>query len=153
MTKKEQEKIAKEERRAFVDKAFERVMKAVRSTQKLDNKATVKVTMVRGNRYVHCHMYQQDFNVQIYKSGDVDIEFREACYGSVKIRVYVYSENKDNQDNFLKRCTKDMKVVLAAYAESVSWHILLAYFPPVSEELTTDTWCDAFKASVKYAKS
>ena len=152
MTKKEQERIAKEERRVFIDKAFDRVMKAVRSTQKLDNKATVKVTMVRGNRYVYCHRYEQDFNVQIYKSGDVDIEFREACYGSVKIRVYAYSEDKDNQNAFLKRCTKDMKAVLAAYVGSVSWHILLAYFPPVSEELTTDTWCDAFKVAAKYAK-
>lgn len=152
MTKKEQERIAKEERRAFVDKVFDRVMKAVRSTKQLDNKATVKVTMVRGNRYVYCHKYEHDFNVQIYKSGDVDIEFREACYGSVKIRIYSYSEDKDSQDDFLKRCTKDIKVVLAEYVESASWHILLAYFPPVPEELTTESWCDAFKAAVKYVK-
>lgn len=152
MTKKDQERIAKEERRIFVNKVFDRVMKAVRSTQKLDNQATVKMTMVRGNRYVYCHRYEKDFNVQIYKSGDVDIEFRETCYGSVKIRVYSYSEDKDFQDAFLRRCTADLKTVLAAYVGGVSWHILLAYFPPVSEELTTDNWCNAFKAAVRYAR-
>lgn len=143
MTKSE--KIKREEKKAFIDRAFHCAMEAVTHAAKLEARAQVRVLMQRGNRYIRCHRYCEDFSILIYKSGDIDIVFMEPCHGSVKIRIFEY--NSDNQNDFLIHFTEDLQDALEAYA-TVSMHIFLSYFPLT--ENPGEAWHDELLTTLEY---
>lgn len=148
MTKAEQKKQEKEVKAGFIQKAFGCVLDAVfESAQKIDGKPQIRVTMTRGNRYIGCHRYGQDFNVQIYTSGDVDIEFKEFCHDPRKIRLFAYEADTDQQAAFLEQFRSDMRMILTEFVAGASWHIVLDYMP--QGDMTN--WREAFIDSLECA--
>jgi len=88
MTKAEQKKMEKAARSMFITQAFGCVLDAIcDSSQNARGNPQIRVNMKSGNRYIFFHRYLQDFNIQIYASGDVDIEFREFCHDTRTYRV------------------------------------------------------------------
>ena len=148
MTKTEQKRIEKAEKAAFIRKAFGCVLDGIfESAQKVESKPQIKVTMTGGNRYINCHKYGQDFNIQLYTSGDVDIEFKEFCHEPRKIRLFAYTSEQDEQETFLEQFGKDMCMILTEFVGGASWHIVLDFMP--REDMTL--WREAFIDSLECA--
>ncbi len=130
MTKAEQKKLEKKNREALVKKAFGCVLDAIfEASGGLRGNPQIKVVMKNGSRYIRFHRYGQDFNVQIYGSGDVDIEFMEFCHDTRKYRVFEYDEDAGVQDAFLNQFEKDMHMVISEFIGAADWHTILDFLP------------------------
>ena len=148
MTKAEQKKLEKAAREMFIRQAFGCVLDAIcESSAKVSGNPQIRVNMKSGNRYIYFHRYLQDFNIQIYASGDVDIEFREFCHDTRTYCVFCYDSNTAVQDAFLEQFGQDMLMVITEFIEQADWHIVLDYLPLEY----TENWRDIFIDSLEPA--
>ena len=148
MTKAEQKKVEKAARSMFITQAFGCVLDAIcDSSSNARGNPQIRVNMKSGNRYIYFHRYLQDFNIQIYASGDVDIEFREFCHDTRTYRVFCYDSNTAVQDAFLEQFGQDMLMVITEFVEQADWHIVLDYLPLEY----TENWRDIFIDSLEPA--
>lgn len=148
MTKAEQKKLEKEARDEFIKKAFGCVLEAIfEASAGIRNAPEVRAVMKNGSRYIRFHRYGNDFNVQIYRSGDVDIEFKEFCHDDRLYRLFEYTEDKALQDTFLEQFRKDMLMVVTEFLIHADWHIVLDYLPLEH----TKGWREAFIDSLEPA--
>jgi len=148
MTKAEQKRIEKAAREAFTKKAFGYVLNAIfESSVKNNGSPQIRVALKKGNRYIAFHRYAQDFNIQLYSSGDVDIEFKEFCHQTRLYRIFEYNNNTDVQEAFLEQFRKDVLMVITEFVEQADWHIVLDYLPLEY----TENWRDIFIDSLEPA--
>jgi hypothetical protein len=148
MTKAEQKRIEKAAREAFTKKAFGYVLDAIfESSVKNNGSPQIRVALKKGNRYIAFHRYAQDFNIQLYSSGDVDIEFKEFCHQTRLYRIFEYNSNTDVQEAFLEQFRKDVLMVITEFIEQADWHIVLDYLPLEY----TENWRDIFIDSLEPA--
>jgi len=147
MTKAEQKKMEKAAKQAFIKNAFGCVLDAVfEGSGRISSSPQIRVMMKNGSRYIRFHRYGDDFNIQIYASGDVDIEFMEFCHDTRKYRVFEYDGDMEVQAAFLEQFWQDMRMVITEFLEHADWHTILDFMPPDG-----DHWQEAFIDSLEPA--
>lgn len=149
MTKAEQKKMEKAAKEALVKRAFSYVLDAIfEASGGLSGSPQIKVAMKHGSRYIRFHRYGADFNVLIFGSGDVDIEFAEFCHDTRKYRLFAYDENPDAQEAFLEQFRKDILMVITEFIGCADWHTVLDFLPLEYTEQWREAFIDSLESAV-----
>ena len=147
MTKAEQKKLEQVAKAEFINTSLGCVLEAIReSSGKTSSSTQIRIDLQRRNRYIRFHRYGEDFNIQIYRSGDVDIEFKEFCHEPRKYRIFAYDPDKEVQTSFLEQFRQDMRMVIVEFLERADWHTILDFMP-----MDSDDWREAFIHSLEFA--
>lgn len=146
MTKAEQKKAETAMRKNFKRSAFRIVVDSISEAYvEIDTAPEIKITTKNSNRYIKFHSYGRDFNVLIFRDGNVDIEFKETCHYDRKYRLFEYTQDIESQNAFLETFRMDMKMVITETTRA-DWHIVMDFLP-----LEAENWREAFIDSLEVA--
>lgn len=86
----------------YIDSAYEVILNCILDIVKGDIKSLdIKVKYKMMSRRIHLHMNGRDLILLITKEGHIDLELKEASHEIHKERLYEYSEDLYNQNDFL----------------------------------------------------
>lgn len=119
-------KLESRNKKQFINTATGIVLKTINEKIDESKSVSIKIIVKSNNRYFAFHRYGADLNISIFKSGDVDICFKEFAHSDEKIRVVVYEDVLDNQEAVLKQFNKDVEMIISAFL-FYDWHIFMDY--------------------------
>lgn len=145
MTKAEQKKKASQDKHAFITAAAQIIpRKALDLLSGSRRNLKVNLTVKNQYFYFNLHRFCEDLNVQIYRSGDIDVELREVTHNEIKIRLVFFEEAASDFEKAIGQFEKDITLLIEDFVNE-DWHSLMDY---MGEYTTTDgtDWRAADKA-------
>ncbi len=84
----------------------------------------MKITMKSYNRYIKFQGFHESFDICLYRSGDIDIKMSEMCHGKYEERIYNYTENRSEQNEFLRKLRNGLadEIMEVATCRLVDYH-------------------------------
>ena len=115
-----------------------------------------KVEVNSQSIYFTIHRYQQDFRINIYANGNIQLKFKEVSHKEFVCDYYQFN-SEDNLDELVKNLRKDIHLLLKDFIEyPMSWHVLLDYlngnedFIDMKLLRDNDEWIKNYKSIRKY---
>ncbi len=145
MTKAEQKKKASQEKHAFITAAAQIIPRKALDLlcgSRLNLK--VNLTVKNQNCYFNLHRFYEDFNVQIYRSGDIDVELRDLIHNEVKIRLVFFEEAVADYEKALRQFEEDITLLIDDFING-DWSSVMDYMAEHTTAEGTD-WRAADKA-------
>lgn len=104
ISKSEQKKLDSANKKDFINRAFQTVLSALaEETINVTGGIKVQIAFTNHNRYIHLDAYGRSTSVRIYRDGNVDIKLTEFSHNPHEERLFQFSLDKTEQENFLTR--------------------------------------------------
>ena len=133
MTKAEQKKLEKQAKNDFIDEATTVVLGSIgKHFTDRTEKCAVRMNVNGRNRYFNFERYGEHLRIAIYRSGDIDIRFHEACHSEVEIRAVHYENVPEDPDTAMKQLTADINMIVDCFM-NYYWHGFMDYLCHVGD--------------------
>ena len=133
MTKAEQKKLEKQAKNDFIDTATNVVLSSIgKHLTDRTKKCAVRMNANGRNRYFNFERYGEHLRIAIYRSGDIDLRFHEACHSEVEIRAVHYENVPGDPDAAMEQLTVDIDMVVDCFM-NYYWHGFMDYLCHVGD--------------------
>lgn len=130
MKETEKKKTKAELRREFNDLVCETVLKSILKIAKGTQKThEIKTQYKMSQRRIYIKRYNQDITINILANGEIFLELREFCHSDFRERIFVYTEDKEVQNEFIESLERFMMNLMSTYLdkEDFNFHSYMDY--------------------------
>lgn len=113
-------------KKEFIESVTGIVLKTIEGKINKSGAITIKITVKYNNIYFNLHRYGEDLNILIFKDGNVDACFKEACHSDKTIRVISYTDAINNKEASIEQFSTDIEMIISSFFFS-DWHIFMDY--------------------------
>ena len=130
MTKAEQKKLDRANKKDFIGRAFQVALTALaKGTADVTGGTKVQIAFTNFNRYIHLNAYGRSISVLIYRDGNIEVKLEEFAHSPYSEQLFVFTLEQERQKDFLKAFQKmlDWLVPLSFEKGVCDFHTFMDY--------------------------
>lgn len=130
ISKAEQRKLDSANKKEFIGKVFQTALNALgERTVGVTGGTKVQIVFTNHNRYIHLNAYGRATSILIYRDGNVDLKLTEAFHSPHEERIFEFTLDKTEQENFLKHFSEMLNWLIPVSFENCAYdfHTFMDY--------------------------
>ena len=130
ISKAEQNRLDRENKKAFITDAFSAVMNAIaKHSLGVVGGPKIQISFSNGNRYIRWNAYSMSVAILIYRDGNIEIKLSDITHSPHTEQLFVFSLDRDLQKQFLKKFKKMLSWLMPEILgnDAVSFHAFMDF--------------------------